>query len=586
MKEQLQPLEQPQVDLFVDREEQLDKYWDWATSIPGRHANSHALIGRRRIGKTAILSKLFNRLFYEQKAVTPVFISFAEFLHREEPITSYEFARHYFSGYVRCYLAFHYQEPMLIREERKLKHLHDFAEQMNDKYILEMCGIYDDLVDEPIPFDLVQWVINFPKGTAATRDIPTAIIVDEFQILTRVYDPIQKVHRDLTNSFQRAVETRWAPLLVSGSAVSLLVSDALGGMLQGRFGYHHLKPLPRKYAHSLVFKLGDYWQVDVTDELAELVYKLTDGIPHSIHCLMTSDCPSRDDLPDLDAMHEILRYELSDLNGRILQHHSREFAKYSDELNHGTTTRRVMLWVTKFPDERVDAEMASSALGIDWETARDALEKLRWADVVNKVGMISYHGPSDPMMRRYIEYQHSIEIDKVGPEKPFKDWEQEYNSMLGQLNSTKGELGAMYVRMVMSRFTGQEVDGAAYFNCDGRIALPNFVTIERRGGVVTDGIPAEIDVVGEWSQGVWMVEVKYTQERIGAKLVQDFIDRCEKFRAKTAYDHYIRWYFSKSGFTKEALALLKQAGILYNDWEQFRTLARSCGCLGLPIKPT
>jgi len=592
MNTQLQPLEHWHDELFVNREEELAHYWEWGNSIPDMPANSHALIGLRRTGKTAILVKIFNRLFYEQTKVMPVYISFSEFLGREEPITSYEFAEHYFSGYVRSYLAFHYREPNLIRSNKNFDSLRHFAQQVNDQYILELYETYELSLDAQIPSGLISWIINFPSGEAAIRKIPTAIIVDEFQILTHVYDPRQDVYRDLTNGFQRAVETSWAPVLVSGSAISLLVSEALGGMLQGRFGYWFLKPLEQGFAHDLVYRFSDRLGIEATDELAELVYEFTGGNPYSIYCLMNSQSPERQKLPDADAMQKVLTYELSNTNGRIFQHYQQEFTKYSDELNHGTTTRRVMLWVTKFPDKLMDAEMASEALGIELGGAREALEKLRWADVVEKQGMITYKGPTDPMMRRYIEYQHAVEITRVGPERAIKDWEQEYQRILGKLNSTKGELGEMYASFVMSKFAGQMVDGAACLNRSDIAVLPSFDTIERRGGVVASGIPAEIDIIGEWHEsteekhesGAWLVEVKYTQQRIGIKWVQTFIQRCETFQEKASYDSVTCWYFSKSGFTKEAVAALDKAGVLYSDWEQFRLLARTCGCLGLPLK--
>jgi len=311
MDDRLLPLEDVAEELFVDREEELAFFWEWATAIPPLITpHSYALIGRRRTGKTTILQKIFNRLFYEQEKVIPAYISFAGFLDRLEPITSYEFADVYFSGYVRGYLAFHYQEPILIRSQYSTSRLRRFAQQVNDEYVLGLFELYDEEIKEPIPHGLVQWVINFPKAEAAIRDIPTAILIDEFQILTNVYDPKQNVYRDLTNSFQQASETRWTPLLVSGSAVSMFVSDALGGMLQGRFGHYYLPAIPQGDAHNLVFRYGEQSGLEITDEFAEAVWQYTDGNPHSVRSLMTSRCPERANYPDTEALKQVVEYEL------------------------------------------------------------------------------------------------------------------------------------------------------------------------------------------------------------------------------------------------------------------------------------
>ena len=53
MNNLLEPLEDLVGDLFVDRQKELNRFWEWATRIPNRITNSHALIGRRRTGKTA-----------------------------------------------------------------------------------------------------------------------------------------------------------------------------------------------------------------------------------------------------------------------------------------------------------------------------------------------------------------------------------------------------------------------------------------------------------------------------------------------------------------------------------------------------
>lgn len=90
MHDRLDPLEDLVGTLFIDRQVELEMYWRWANSVPSGPLNSYALVGRRRTGKTALLVKLFNRLFHEQTRVTLVFITFAQYLQRQEPISFYD----------------------------------------------------------------------------------------------------------------------------------------------------------------------------------------------------------------------------------------------------------------------------------------------------------------------------------------------------------------------------------------------------------------------------------------------------------------------------------------------------------------
>lgn len=290
--------------------------------------------------------------------MVPVFVTFAHYLNRKEAITCYDFSDEYFSAYLRSYLAFRYQKPMFMRQNCDLRVLADFARDVSDSYALELYGHYERLRgydDMAAAHRLAQWVINFPMGYAATQNMPTAIMVDEFQVLTDVYDPIQKVHHDLTDSFQRASETHWAPLLLHFSYRSLCRSDLADDR---RLSVFRREPADRPVCGESGFSL-------------------------------------------LEALETVMQFELGDLNGKLFQHYDWEFRKYSDMLNSGQTTRKVMFWATKYPEEQIDAERVAEEIGSDVEEVQTALRKLQQADIVRRVSWTLYEGPGDPMLRRY-----------------------------------------------------------------------------------------------------------------------------------------------------------------------------------------
>ncbi|MCP4401872.1 MAG: ATP-binding protein, partial [bacterium] len=508
MPEYMTPLEDLAGDLFVNRHEELRLGRKWIQDIPLMHLNSWALVGRRRTGKTAILVKLFNEMFSEQDRILPVFITFAHYVKRTEPISYYDFAEEYFGGYLRCYLAFRYRKPLLIRDNANIEKSLIVAQKMNDAYALELYDEYEQLLKQTrqaSAHSLAQWVINFPKAHAATRDMPTAIIIDEFQVLTRVYDPLQNLHHDLTDSFQWASETHWAPLLLSGSAVTVLVEQAFGGLLSGRIGAWHLKPLSREYSHDLVFRFGKRHSIPITETFAEAIYQLTGGYPYSIEKLLTSRSPVVSEFPSLEALEQVMEFELGDVNGRLSQHYDWEFRKYSDLLNSGQITRKVMFWATKYPEERIEAKRIATELGISVDEVQAALEKLLQADLVTRVSWTLFNGPADPMLRRYIRYHYYQEIEDLSPTEALKDWHAEYQRLQGRINNFVGEVAEVYVEAVMRAFDGRAVDGMTYFSTAGTVTLPTFKTIERRGGIVKHGIPFEIDLTGIGAEAVWIV---------------------------------------------------------------------------------
>ncbi|MCE7980900.1 MAG: hypothetical protein DYG89_06880 [Caldilinea sp. CFX5] len=588
----LEPLEDQVGDLFVNRQEELALFLnDWIARINVVPNNSWALIGRRRTGKTSVLVKLYNYLFYQQERVIPVYISFARFLDLNRPLTMQEVGDHYMASYLLSFLAFRYRRPELMRFRPTMDYVKkiapDFADPIVDEQLFQF-----DTVSHPttIGDPPAQVAINAPRYVAGVHNLLTAVIVDEFQVLTDVYDPIQKLSHDLTDSFQLAVDTRVAPMLVSGSAVSLLVHRALTGMLQGRFGYHYLKPLAREHAYELVFRVAAKMGMSVNEEFAESIWQLTGGFPYTIQTILLSQSPARSQFPALDALQAVVLFEIGTPAGRLWQHYHEEFDKVSHALNEGTTTRKVMFWATKYPDQRIDVEQVAQRIGVDESKVRESLEKLRWIDVVEKIGLLSYKGPTDPMMRRYIEYQHYTEIEKLGAEKAIASWQEEMNQIRGRLSHALGEIGELYARMVMASFAGQTVDGSRYFNLAGPVLLPKFDRIERRGGLVQAGKAVEIDVLAEWRVqtlptplfGIWLVEAKYTQERIDADAVKHFLQQTEQVQAQGRYVTIVRWFFSKSGFTQPAEQLLKEAGVLYCDWQAFLAFSHTLGFFGLP----
>lgn len=438
MQARIDPLEDLVGDLFVDRDAELNRFWQWAMRMPSPLPHdSHALIGRRRTGKTALMVKLFNRLYHEQTRVLPVFVSFAEYLKRPEPQIAWrEFAAEYFIGYLRSYLAFRHREPTLLNGLPDWDLIRAFVAQVQDPFAHELLTKYDRLTttSQDSVKALAGWAISLPSVQARVHNMPTVMLIDEFQVLATAYNEERQIRWGITSLFQNAVETHWAPVLVSGSAVATLVHEALAGALSGRFSYHFIEPLPHEHAYDLVFRLGERYAVNVNEELAEAIWQISGGYPYSIEALMTSESPARQRYPALAALEEVVAFEICDNRGKLYQHNFTEFEKYSHLLNSGQLTKKVMFWATKYPDQMIDEAQIATALGESVENVQASLKKLRQIDVVQPVTWSRYNGPSDPMLRRYIEYNHHREIEDLAPVEALKDWKQEYASLQGRLN--------------------------------------------------------------------------------------------------------------------------------------------------------
>ncbi len=101
-------------EVYTDRFEFIDYFYDCAIKAISRRSMSTALLGQRRMGKTEIFKRVVNRLFFEQdhtdpRAVVPVYYSFQD--EKADPLS---FALEYVENFLRWYAAFRLRDPILL----------------------------------------------------------------------------------------------------------------------------------------------------------------------------------------------------------------------------------------------------------------------------------------------------------------------------------------------------------------------------------------------------------------------------------------------------------------------------------------
>jgi predicted AAA+ superfamily ATPase len=63
-------------DEFTDREELIGELVATACNTPRDITFSTAIVGQRRMGKTSVMEQLYNRLFWEEDEVVPIYFTF------------------------------------------------------------------------------------------------------------------------------------------------------------------------------------------------------------------------------------------------------------------------------------------------------------------------------------------------------------------------------------------------------------------------------------------------------------------------------------------------------------------------------
>ena len=81
--EQQDPIaERVGLDIFTDREWEIDSLMQWADMVARKVGRSQGLVSHRRYGKTAIMERFYNRLFWERDDVMPFYFELQDGIHQ------------------------------------------------------------------------------------------------------------------------------------------------------------------------------------------------------------------------------------------------------------------------------------------------------------------------------------------------------------------------------------------------------------------------------------------------------------------------------------------------------------------------
>ncbi|NPV81363.1 MAG: hypothetical protein HPY52_14000, partial [Firmicutes bacterium] len=93
---------------FTDRVEILRELEQWYRNIKRKISTSLALISPRRMGKTAVLDRLVNTVFFKSYDVAPFY-----FKMKREETTLHKFLLEYYTTFFRQYIAYILKDPTL-----------------------------------------------------------------------------------------------------------------------------------------------------------------------------------------------------------------------------------------------------------------------------------------------------------------------------------------------------------------------------------------------------------------------------------------------------------------------------------------
>ncbi|MCP4688358.1 MAG: hypothetical protein GY859_09915, partial [Desulfobacterales bacterium] len=103
-------------DLLVGREREFTNFGKWIDNIPKKLSQSRVILARRKSGKTAIVQRIFNRLWSENGRVIPFYFNI-----EESNIWYPQLAIQYFCAFASQYISFLEREEELVKAPLSLE---------------------------------------------------------------------------------------------------------------------------------------------------------------------------------------------------------------------------------------------------------------------------------------------------------------------------------------------------------------------------------------------------------------------------------------------------------------------------------
>jgi hypothetical protein len=574
-------------DLFTGRKAELDYFLKWISDIKERKSQSTAVLARRKMGKTAIMERLFNITFFKNDGVIPFYYEI-----KENDIWIVDFCHDFFLTFIYQYMAFKSRKINYLGRDKK-NSLEEAKKDAANEGLDYLTGIIENVeysTDRGHVDMLWNTVREAPKTIAFSEKEFIVQMIDEFQFMNAViyWDKSKKnLAKNLAGGYLSTAESKIAPLLVSGSWVGWLMNQ-LKSMLPTRFYYEYLENMPEDEALEMVYKFSRYFDVPVTEETAYLLMKIAEGSPFYISSIIRSRYRAKD-LTTVKGLTDTLEFETLDNRGNIkstwMEYISSAFKKVNDK-----NAKNIVLYLCQHRDREVTRKelLEELPLNIDDAKLEEKLEALVKGDIISQgASKFRYRGVNDNIFDKVFRgvYEEEIrEFDVRMIRKEYNDeftrLKKQYDILLGRHNYQKG-LFSEYLLLEQLRLHGQ--DKNALLKSIIRYLPDDFNFCEYSRVWRYDSSPEytkrfSVDIfarpvnAGDYA---FIGEVKSRDNRkFSRKEAIAFETKFAEVKKLEKIDRAVGFIFSRSGFTKDAEAYCREKGIACSEDERWLEIGK------------
>lgn len=387
-------------ELFTGRISEMEYLYDWSQGIKNKFSRTIAYLGRRKIGKSLMIERLYNIIYSENDGLIPFYYEF-----KEGKITAKDFAEGFVTKFYMQVIGYYTRDIKWIRESLEstrncsIKQLYDDIgpEIFKNKEIImeKLRKLINRLGNIPTLYDYISFAIEVPHAFATTVGIEEKVVqmIDEFQYLN---DQVDVQDKDIpSKAYMSTAESKVAPLLVTGSFMGVL-ADQLTLYTPHRFMHVFVPEMVREEAHEMILNYGKVYKHHFDDEIADYIYDMTAGVPGRIIALLSPILgkPTINNKNDVD---EALQFEVTKgtIRNDWFEYLYPAIKRYND-----ANLKKIIFFLCKNEGKMYYPKDIKEALGlkISEETLRQELQVLNKYDLIEKNGA-AYGGVFDRTLK-------------------------------------------------------------------------------------------------------------------------------------------------------------------------------------------
>jgi len=546
--------------------------------------------GQRKSGKTEILKRAYQRLFWEQEAVIPFFTSLPKSIPSAEV-----FCREYFlTSALQCIGFLRKDARLVVSEKHDLNRIVQLAYESKLSWLTDAIDHFHQFTKNKDLQALSRLAIRFPSSIAARTGMHAFVFVDDFHYLASVASLDERLL--LTADFLQALESRQAPHCLAGASKPLFQSLFRTAELPGCVEVISLRPLSPAEAQEMLEGLCSRFDVALDKEISNFIVEQLNCNPFYLRSMVQT---ARREAKGLDSARQFASLYNFELMEGGLQ-------LYFNSLLHSTPLTAVeRIKALEFLNYCAHAPLEFAALhylkgrelseGVDFEAILNALASLGLIDY--SFGVVS--ALRDPVLKDWVAWNFSHKVGGVELARVQFDLASGLLRKFGQTRQSRPQmevfktleavLGGMNCHSVSlgwftySQHPRPEEASALQKTAVVRgeeIVLPEVisVSVSRNPGLTGEELPGGLVLARGFDRGVYSDDAEtawlagWVAGAAGLNEVQRFHRQCEAIKRQEGFKRTQFWLVAEEKFNQAAMSFAESQGLFTSSLEQLRML--------------